>query len=107
VRSLLVAALALSAACSPAPAHPYLLETRGDAKAMPRGSGARAAAPPADAGSDGTDGGASWCDTLASCCATLDPLDPARGWCEDAVSDGHQDVCATRMTDMAASGWCE
>jgi hypothetical protein len=102
-----LAALFVLSACQPAPSRPYVIQTRGAARGSPWASGAQAATPAADAGSDETDAGASWCDTLASCCSTLDPLDPARAWCEDAVGDGSQDVCSTRMEEMAASGWCE
>ena len=105
----------LLAACQAAPRHrPELMTRVGVAPGSPVGSGASSSADALHAGSGdagaeaGDEGGGyeSTCDALASCCATLDALDPARGWCEDALAMGDQLVCSTRLDEMAASGWC-
>jgi hypothetical protein len=102
----LLACLAITA-CQPAPRHRMVMETQGATRSPGAASGAVGAAWAGDAGSPGADGGAdpSWCDALATCCATLDALDPTRTSCDDTLAHGDEGDCATRLTfDLA---WCE
>jgi hypothetical protein len=66
------------------------------------GASAERSSRAADAGSDGGEP-TSACDTLATCCATIDPTDPAADLCEEILSIASPTQCANYVGSLGCS----